>query len=83
MSYTKTEWKTGDIITAERMNKLEEGVSRLSEEIRDLKENGTGTTVTSGSVKTILSNIMTIMRAQINPMELHRFMIQIFQPLRI
>lgn len=49
MSYTKTEWKTGDIITAERMNKLEEGVSRLSEDILYLKQN----TPSSESVLTI------------------------------
>lgn len=42
-------------------------INKLKSEIDDLKYNGTGTTVTSGSVKTILSNIMTIMRAQVNP----------------
>ncbi len=26
MSYTPTDWKDGDVITAERMNKLERGV---------------------------------------------------------
>lgn len=26
MAYTPTEWKTGDVITAEQMNKLEQGV---------------------------------------------------------
>lgn len=26
MAYTPTEWKTGDVITAEKMNKLEQGV---------------------------------------------------------
>ena len=26
MAYTPTVWKTGDVITAEKMNKLEEGV---------------------------------------------------------
>lgn len=40
MSYTKTEWKTGDIITADKMNKLEEGVSQLSNSIRDLPSGG-------------------------------------------
>ena len=44
-----------------------ERFEQLSKEIDDLKQNGTGTTVTGGSVKTILSNIMTIMRAQVNP----------------
>lgn len=27
MSYTPTEWKTGDVITAEKLNKLEDGVA--------------------------------------------------------
>lgn len=27
MSYIPTEWKTGDIVTAEKLNKLEEGVA--------------------------------------------------------
>lgn len=27
MAYTPTEWKTGDIVTAEKLNKLENGVS--------------------------------------------------------
>ena len=30
MSYTPTEWKTGDIITAEKLNKLENGISSNS-----------------------------------------------------
>lgn len=33
MSYTPTEWKNGDVITAEKLNKLEEGVQEaLSED---------------------------------------------------
>lgn len=27
MAYTPTEWKNGDVITAEKLNKLEEGVA--------------------------------------------------------
>lgn len=27
MAYTPTDWKNGDIITADRLNKLEQGVS--------------------------------------------------------
>jgi len=29
MSYTPTEWKNGDIVTAEKLNKLENGVSGI------------------------------------------------------
>ena len=31
MAYTPTEWKNGDVITAEKLNKLEEGVQEASE----------------------------------------------------
>lgn len=30
MSYTPTEWKNGDIISAEKMNKIQEGIENLS-----------------------------------------------------
>ena len=30
MSYTKTNWQTGDVITAEKLNKLENGVEAAS-----------------------------------------------------
>ena len=32
MSYTPTNWQTGDVITAEKLNKLENGVSSASGE---------------------------------------------------
>lgn len=44
---------------------LQMETSQLSETVNDLKENGTGTTVTGGSVKTILENMMTIIKAQV------------------
>lgn len=28
MSYTPTEWKAGDIVTAEKLNKIEDGISK-------------------------------------------------------
>lgn len=31
MAYTPTEWKNGDVITAEKLNKLEEGVQAVSD----------------------------------------------------
>ena len=31
MSYTPTEWKTGDIVSSQRLNKLEEGVKNAYE----------------------------------------------------
>ena len=30
MSYSRTDWKTGDIITAEKLNKIEKGISDTS-----------------------------------------------------
>ena len=30
MSYTPTEWKTGDIVTSTKLNKLEQGVANAS-----------------------------------------------------
>lgn len=42
-----------------------EKIGELQATVNDLLENGTGTTVTGGSVKTILANIMTIMKAQV------------------
>lgn len=50
MSYTKTEWKTGDIITAEKMNKLEEGISQLWATVNDKVTNPT-----TGAVEQILA----------------------------
>ena len=37
MDYTKTTWKTGDVITAEKMNNLEDGVEDLAKENTELK----------------------------------------------
>jgi hypothetical protein len=34
MSYTPTEWKTGDIVSSQRLNKLEEGVKDAYEFVR-------------------------------------------------
>lgn len=33
MSYTPTEWNTGDIVTAEKLNKVESGLSTVSNNI--------------------------------------------------
>ena len=27
MTYTPTEWKTGDVVTAEKLNKMEQGIA--------------------------------------------------------
>lgn len=33
MGYTSTEWKSGDVITAEKLNKIESGISACSDDI--------------------------------------------------
>ena len=33
MSYTPTEWETGDVVTAEKLNKLEGGVEKASKHV--------------------------------------------------
>ena len=38
MEYTPTEWKSGDIITAEKLNKLEEGVASAGDGSGDSNE---------------------------------------------
>ena len=37
MSYVKTEWQTGDLITADKINKIEDGIEVLSEGYEELK----------------------------------------------
>lgn len=37
MSYVKTEWQTGDLITADKINKIEDGIEVLSECYEELK----------------------------------------------
>ena len=41
MAYTPTEWQTGDIITAEKLNKAEEGIAAASFVVTGSYENGT------------------------------------------
>lgn len=36
MSYTPTEWKTGDVITAERLNKAEQGIKDAHDNATDI-----------------------------------------------
>lgn len=33
MAYTPTEWKSGDVISAERMNKIEQGIANGSSSV--------------------------------------------------
>ena len=38
MAYTPTNWECGDVVTAELLNKMEEAIETLSEQIEDLTE---------------------------------------------
>lgn len=40
MSYTPTEWKNGDTITAEKLNHIEEGIENNNERIIELDSSG-------------------------------------------
>ena len=37
MSYDKNTWVTGDVITAEKMNHIEEGLKNLSDLVEEMK----------------------------------------------
>ena len=41
MSYTKTTWVDGDIISAEKLNKIENGIVAAQESVPDIQINGT------------------------------------------
>ncbi len=47
--YIKTVWETGDLITASKLNNIEEGISALFEELENLKNNGGGSSSSSSS----------------------------------
>lgn len=50
MAYTPTEWKNGDVITAEKLNKLEEGVQEANGEKFVTVFDGSITTASSGNL---------------------------------
>lgn len=51
MSYTKQTWQTGDTITAEKLNHIEDGVDDLSRHLSD-KQDKTNYVTVSGTVVT-------------------------------
>ena len=44
MSYTPTVWETGNVVTAQKLNKLENGLQTVAEDADDLKSNITEST---------------------------------------
>ena len=57
MAYTPTNWKTGDVITAEKLNNMESGIADCDTAISALKEdlpyitvNGTALVINTGVV---------------------------------
>jgi len=53
MSYTPTNWATGDVITAAKLNKLEQGVS---ESVLVLADSNDGLNKTAGEIMEALKN---------------------------
>lgn len=53
MSYTPTNWATGDVITAEKLNKLEQGVA---ESVLVLTESDDGLSKTAGEIMEALKS---------------------------
>ena len=56
MSYTKQTWETGDTITAEKLNHIEDGVDDVSRQLSD-KQNAPSTAGTAGQVLGLDSNL--------------------------
>lgn len=56
MSYTKQTWQTGDTITAEKLNHIEDGVDDLSRQLSD-KQDAPSTAGTAGQVLGLDSNL--------------------------
>ena len=52
MAYTPTEWKSGDVITAEKLNNIEEGISNSNIFIVNISAHGSGGSYTVTSDKT-------------------------------
>lgn len=65
MSYTKQNFKSKEKLYASDLNEMDEqiyqnteSINQLSEEISDLKENGTGTSGLTDTVKTLLMTVL-------------------------
>ena len=58
MSYVKTTWQTGDIVTADKLNKMEQGIHDASEScpaFSDPNNDGNIVITTDQSTATVLS----------------------------
>ena len=44
MAYIKTDWQTGDVITAPRMNKIEQGIADLNDAVAEVDTDTEGIT---------------------------------------
>lgn len=56
MSYTKQTWQTGDTITAEKLNHIEDGVDDLNRHLSD-KQNAPATAGTAGQILSLDSQL--------------------------
>lgn len=54
MAYTPTEWETGDVITAEKLNKAEEGIAAATTTICRVEFNEAHTSATIDTAYTVI-----------------------------
>lgn len=59
MSYTPTNWSTGDTITATKLNNIEQGISSIDMIIVNLTDNGTGTYVADKTAAQMFNAFIT------------------------
>lgn len=50
MSYVKNTWVTGDVITAEKMNNIENGIEAISEQMEELPNDNSGTGLSTEAI---------------------------------
>ncbi len=56
MAYTPNNWKDGDVITAEKMNKLEQAVNQASNNVLVIEPSGDGLNVTPNDIENAFEN---------------------------
>lgn len=62
MSYTKQTWQTGDTITAEKLNHIEDGIDDVNRQLNDLDSDKQDAPATAGTAGQVLS-----LDSQLNP----------------
>ena len=65
MAYTPNNWKDGDVITAEKMNKLEQAVNQASNNVLVIEPSGDGLNVTPNDIENAFENNSRIVMKQV------------------